>query len=231
MFSPHHRLNNCIKLERWLDNNSGNFSEDVAKGHNRYHYALLHKLKSAQKHLENLRDVLTNTDASTVLPNSEEFLQKVNMSLDSFFYCCGSALDILAREILVYFGLPLTGNIYFHVAHLRISQSRPGDPILQKLEKPAWKDEFSNYRNALTHEVLIAGNFSIQFNATGRTHEKTIIFPLPDDPRADIEDRTFRRNTDSLEYCNLTFQRILSLINQIYGEIESRARAQNSLPL
>ncbi len=231
MFSPYHRLNNCRKLERWIDNNQSRVTNVVQKGHDRYHYALLHKLKSAHFHLENLHDILVNTDASTVLPNSEDFLQKVNMHIDSFFYSCGSSLDILAREILVYFDIPITGNVYFHTAYNSINRSRPHDTILTKISDPTWKQEFSDYRNALTHEVLIAGNFSIQFNATGRNHQKTIVFPLPDDPRTDIENRTFRRNSDALTYCKTTFTRILSLINQIYGEIEERARLNNRLPL
>jgi hypothetical protein len=233
MFSPYHRLNSCLKLEKWFDNHidSGVISADVIAGHNRYHYALLHKLKSAKVHLENLIDILTNTDASTVLPNSEEFLQKVNMSLDCFFYCCGSALDILAREVLIYFNIPMTGNVYFHTAHNQLQRTKPGDTILSKLVGPSWKDEFSNYRNALTHEVLIGGNFSIQFIANGRTHQKTIVFPLPDDPRAESQNRTSKRNDDALEYCKQTFTRLLSLINQIYGDIELRARTANSLPL
>ncbi len=231
MFSPYHKLNNCKKLERWIDTNQANLDEFVKNGHDRYHYALLHKLKSAKYHLENLQDILTNTDASTVLPNSEDFLQKVNMHIDSFFYSCGSSLDILAREILVYFNIPITGNVYFHTAYNSISRTRPTDSILSRISEPSWKQEFSNYRNALTHEVLIAGNFSIQFNATGRNHQKTIIFPLPDDPRADIENRTFRKNNDALGYCKTTFSRILSLINQIYGEIEIRAKVNNRLPL
>lgn len=233
MFSPYHKFNNCQKLEKWFDNHltSGSISDDVISGHNRYHYSLIHKLKSASFHLENLNDILLNTDASTVLPNSEEFLQKVNMSLDSFFYCCGSAMDILAREVLVYFNIPMTGNVYFNTAHNQISRARPRDSILSKLENPPWKPEFSDYRNALTHEVLIAGNFSIQFIANGRTHQKKIVFPLPDDPRAEIQSRTFRRNDDALVYCKTTFGRLLSLINQIYGEIENRAKTSNRLPL
>ncbi len=235
MFSPYHRLNNCIRLERWIRENheNGSISDDVLTGYNRYHFALVHKLKSAKIHYENLENLLENTDIANTISNSDEFLQEVNLYLDSFFYCCGSSLDILAREVLVYFNIafPTNNKVYYRTARQLINAARSGDSILPRLQDPNWKDEFSNYRNALTHEVLIAGIYNIQVIQNGMNQQMVIKFPLPDDPRVDIPDRLFNNNPDALDYCKTTFTRLLSLINQIYGEIENRATTTGNLPL
>ncbi len=231
MFDPYNRMANCQRLERTISGliEANQITDEIIQGHNKYHYALIHKLKSALVHLQNLRNVLENTDVATVVPNSYEFLNEVNMHLDSFFYCSGSALDILAREILVYFNIPLPDIVYFWTVRGEINTHRPGDTILQRLNPPNWKEEFSNYRNALTHEVLIGTNFSIQVNLEGGVYHTVIVFPLPDDPREN--EKTYRNNPNALDYCESLFRKILSLINVIHGEIDTRARNQNSLPL
>ncbi len=133
------------------------------------------------------------------------------------------------NEILIYFNIPLPNTIYFQTASREITRLKPGDPILPRLQRPNWKEEFSNYRNALTHEVLIGTNYSINVNLEGGNNHTSIIFPLPDDPR--VNEKTYRNNPNALIYCETVFRRILSLINVIHGEIETRARNQNALPL
>lgn len=188
MYSPYHRLANCQRLQRTITdlNTRGNIPLNIFNGHKRYHYSLLHKLKSARYHLENLQEVLENTQVSAVVDNSTDFINKVNMHIDSFFYCSGSAMDILAREILVYFNIPLPTRIYFNTARQEINNHRAGDPILTRLSDPTWLNEFKDYRNALTHEVLIGTNFSISVNADGGRSQTVIVYPLPDNPRDEI---------------------------------------------
>ncbi len=231
MFDPYNRMANSQRLQRTIASlkDANQITDDVLQGHNKYHYALIHKLKSALVHFHNLKDVLENTDVATVIPNSHEFLNEVNMHLDSFFYCSGSALDIIAREVLIYFNIALPDTVYFWTARRELNQHRPGDAIIQRFDPPNWKEEFSNYRNALTHEVLIGTNFSIQVNLEGGNNHNVIVFPLPDDPRVDV--KTYRTNPSALDYCESRIRRILSLINVIHGEIDTRARGQNSLPL
>jgi hypothetical protein len=233
MFSPIHRFDNCQRLQRWIQSNrdNGNVPERILNEYIRYHFAIIHKLKSARTHYENLVRVLAETEAVNMLANPESFLQEVNMHLDGFFYCSGSAMDILAREVLIYFDIPLPVTVYYSTARTLLTTQRPGDPLIPRLDNPTWKDEFSNYRNALTHEVLIARNYNINVNDNGLNQQISVVFSMPDDPRAEINRRTFRRNANGLEYCRLNFQRLLSHINQIYGEIETRARTTNRLPL
>lgn len=231
MFDPYNRMANSQRLERTIAslNEAGQIPENVLRGHNKYHYTLIHKLKSALFHFNNLRASLENTDVATVVPNSHEFLNAVNMHLDSFFYCSGSALDILARETLIYFNIPLPNNVYFQTARTQLQQHRPGDSLINRFDPPNWKDEFSTYRNALTHEVLIGTNYIIQVNLEGQKNHTVIVFPLPDDPR--LDEKTYRNHPSALGYCESRFRKILSLINVIHGEIDSRARALNTLPL
>jgi len=233
MFSPYHRLANCQRLQRTVADfsESGNIPEAILSNHKKYHYSLMHKLKSAKMHLENLQDVLENTEVSAVVDNSTDFINQVNMHIDSFFYCSGSVLDILAREILIYFNIPLPARVYFHIARQEITRLRAGDTILPRLSDPTWKSEFSDYRNALTHEVLIGTNFSITVNADGGRSQTVIVYPLPDNPRDEIDERTFRNHPNAYAYCKSTFTRILSLVNTIYGDINERATTNGSFPI
>jgi len=153
------------------------------------------------------------------------------MSLDGFFYFGGSALDILAREVLSYFGISLPTNVYFEKAREIISNNRPGDLILNRLNNPTWKSDFSMYRNASTHELIIAKQFNINVCMDGATQKQTIILPLPDDPRVDPDDRTFRRYPNVIDYCKSHMRRLLKLINTIYGDIYTRAACNSRLPL
>ena len=233
MFSPYHRFTNCNKLESVIKSirTSVTIPDDIIKGHNRYHFALVHKLKCAKHHLDSMIELLSTTPAADVLGQSSDFMFKINMYLDGFFYTCGSAMDILAREVLTYFSIPLQDRVYYQTARIDLGAARPTDALLNRLEDPTWRVEFAMYRNALTHERIIAGNFNINVTIDGDTEDKTLVLPLPDDPRVDVMDRTFRNNPDMIEYCKLHMKRLLVLINTIYGEIADRAAANMSLPL
>lgn len=233
MFSPYHRFSNCRKLENVVNalNTQGGISQEVFRAFNRYHFALVHKLKCAKSQVDNLDSLLSATPSQEILSDFSDFIFKVNMSLDGFFYFGGSALDILAREVLSYFGLPLPNNVYFEKARSIISDSRPGDPILNRLNNPPWKSDFSMYRNALTHELTIAKQFNINVWMDGATQRQTFILPLPDDPRVDPDDRTFRKYPDATKYCKSHMRRLLKLINIIYGDIYIRTVSNSGLPL
>lgn len=233
MFDPHHRFAHCVKIERVIADLKvrGSVTDLVLQNHNRYHYALVHKLKSARDHAADLGKILKETAPEDIVTNSADFLYKVNVSIDGFFYTGGSALDILAREVLTYFGISLPARVYYQTAEEQLKALRSGDPIITRLAVPTWKQEFSNYRNALTHELLIAGSYSINVEVEGATQYSTIVFPLPDDPRAEPPLRTFRKNKNVLKYCDDTFKRLLSHINKIYGDLSQRIVAHGALPL
>jgi len=233
MFSPYHRFTNCNKLENIIEGLSklGNVSDDVNKGYKRYHFALVHKMKCARNHLDSMIGLMSDTQAADALKQTSDFLFRVNMYLDGFFYTCGSAMDILAREVLTYFAILLPNRVYFETAKQKLSSTRPTDTLLNRLDDPSWRDEFSLYRNTLTHELIIAGNFNISVTMDGDTEDKTLVLALPDDPRVDVMDRTFKNNPDVLAYCKLHIKRLLKLINIIYGEIATRATVNSSFPL
>jgi hypothetical protein len=232
MFNSIHHFRNRQKLETIiLDmNKKGNISEPVLKGYKIYHFALLHKLRCAKHHIDRLETIL-KINPSDIIPASDEFMFAVNLSIDGYFHSCGSALDILAREVLIYFGQTLPPNVYFKTARDVLHSNRPADPILNKLQEPSWKSDFSNYRNASTHEIIIASAYSINVQLNGDVEEKTIILPLPDDPRIDPANRTYNKNTNLLKYSTDNLRKVISLINQIYGEIYDRARTNNGFPI
>lgn len=233
MFSPYHKFANCSKLEKIISeiHSQTPISDLIINNYKIYHWSLIHKLKSAQYYIISLNDILSNSVPQDIVSDLSDFSFKINRDIDGYFYSNGSALDILAREVLAYFNIPFPTSVYFRTARNELQSNRPGHSLLTKLSDPSWKDEFSNYRNALTHELLIGGKYSIQVVVDGSEHKTRVVYPLPDDPRIEMNSRTFRRNENVLDYCSLNFRRTLSLINQIYGEIYTLIQNTNSLPL
>jgi hypothetical protein len=233
VFSPYHKFGNCSLLRRSINNLriSGSVSKEILAAHNKFHYAIEQKLLSAKYYVEALEELLKSSNLSADKDGMKELLFKVNMYADGFFMTSGSALDILAHEILSYYNIALPRNVYFSTAHREISSNRAGDSILLKLTEPTWKSEFSDYRNALTHEVLVAVSYSVNRTHDGPNVKSEIIFPLPDDPRVPITDRTYDRNKNIVEYEKNILLKILRLINTIYGEVNTKLRATGALPI
>ena len=169
-FRKYHRFQNRASLENLIGRlrEKGNVPDEAYNGFHRYHPAMMLKIRSAMYHLDGLADKLSTTDVREAAVTTSDFMFEVNMYIDGFFYNAGSSLDILARVVLALFGQPLTGNIYFRTAHARLTQNRPADPILPKLAQPAWWQEFSEYRNTLTHELILASRYQIDIDSTGR---------------------------------------------------------------
>ncbi len=232
-FRKYHRFQNRASLENLIGElrETGNVSDDAYNGFHRYHPAMMHKLRSAMYHLDGLADKLSTTDIQEAADTTSDFMFEVNMYIDGFFYNAGSSLDILARVVLALFGQPLTGSIYFHTAHARLTQTGSADPILPRLAQPAWRQEFSDYRNTLTHELILAPKYQIEIDNTGAEPVTQIVFPLPDDPRAEPSARKYRHNPNVVDYIRTHFTRILRLGNIVYGDIVTRAKTSGVLPL
>ena len=233
MFSPYHHCANTTILQEQISRlgELGSIPDTLLQDYKRYHFALVHKLKSSRTHLDNLQRLLSDTPPQDIVGPSNDFHFTINLLVDSFFYSMGSSMDILAREVLTYYGIPATGDIYFQSAHTLISSSRPGDPILRLLVVPSWRREFANYRNILTHELLIVGRYSLDISVDGGIQRQKIIIPLPDNPRDDINSRTYNRNRDVFVYCCSTLRRLLSIVNQVHGEVARNIRTNHRLPL
>ena len=232
-FRPYHGFRNRARLERLVADlkDRGSVPDDVCENFLRYHPAMIHKLRSAKYNLDRLTEKLTTTDIQEAADTTGDFMFEVNMFIDGFFYAAGSAMDILGRVVLTLFGQPITGRIYFDSVHATLNQARPADPILPRLIRPPWRQHFSDYRNTLTHELILAPRYQIDIDNTGGTPMYRIVFPLPDDPRATPSHRTYRRNPNVLGYVSTHFMRILKLANTVYGDIADRAAASGSLPI
>lgn len=231
-FAPYHKFAAANRLDRLVTRlyDDGALTADVFQGYQRYHYALVHKLRSAKYHLDRLQGKLTD-DWQEASVDPQTFMFTVNLSVDGFFYAAGSALDILAREVITYFGQPLPDRIYFNTARTVISRSHPNDPILARLRDPTWYASFKEYRNSLTHELILANDYSINIRTDGMNTTRTIVFPLPDDPRVSPDERAFRNSPDALVYLKRHFSRVLSVVNQVYTDIVTRGDSVGRLPL
>lgn len=228
-FAPHHRFVDCERLEQCIEalRQQGNVPVNLVEGYRKYHFSLIYKLQSARYHVETLEAYLSSQNTQQIDPPSVVY--RVNFHFDGFLHVLGSAMDILAREVLTYFALQPAGNIYYHTAHQVLSAQRPGDAIIPLLAQPTWKQEFGDYRNTATHESVIGFGYTVNVAIIGHTHVSRVVFPIPDDPRANPQ--SFKRNPDIVRYCKTTFKRMLSHTNQIYGHLCARARAQGKLPL
>ena len=234
MFSPYHTFSNCQRLRSCIRElkKSNSISEDILNAHYTYHYAVFYKLESARLHVDSLYAIFSTISAKHIISDPDEFFLAVNNNLDSFFHFGGGALDILAREILTYFGIPLKENVYFETAKKEIAKQMPDEQIIIRLLNPTWKKEFSKYKNTYTHEQLIIKSATIEVSPTeGVQTIKPNIPPLPDNPRATYSQRTYKNHPDVLHYCKTTMKRILRLVNVIYGELADRIAQQGSLPL
>lgn len=232
-FNPYHQFHNRTRLEQFVEQcrNNNTLPTPVADGYDRYHRATIHKLKAAMHHIKMLEGKLTPANIHVAITANSDYMFEVNMYIDAFFYCAGSAMDILARELLIYFGIPLPRDVYFQTARTLIAANRPGDSILPRLADPPWRTQFSKYRNSLTHELILATTYSIHTNLATAAPVQQIVFPLPDDPRIPPAQRTFDNNPNALDYLSQHLKRLLSLCNVIYGEVDSRARTGGALPL
>lgn len=228
-FAPFHNFPECALLEAKVQqlHAAGSVPEAIYIDHLRYHFSLLHKLKSAKYHVESLEKFLNSQQTATADPGA--LLYRINFHFDGFVYVLGSALDMLAREVLSYYGLVPAGNVYFGTAYQQINTARPGDPVLPLLEPPSWKQEFSEYRNTATHETVVTSGYALHTTMVGHTPTHKFVCPLPDDPRAITQ--TYGRNPNIVEYCKTTLTRSLRLVNPLYRHLRMQANATGALPI
>jgi hypothetical protein len=233
MFTPHHHFANCERLEREIAavQRGGNARDDIYEGYKLYHFALIHKLKSARDCLTKLEQSMAAASSQDLANNPVEFLYTVNCCIDGFFYAGGSAMDILAREVLTYYGVRLPANVYFRTARKQLQRTHPNHALLPRLSDPPWLSEFQDYRNALTHEVLILAHLSFTCDIDGPDQKLRVLVPLPDNPRERNNQRTYKRNEDVCAYCTTAFKRILSFVNQVYEDLVTGVRTARSLPI
>ena len=226
---PFHRFVNCERLEKVVRelNAGGHVSDDVLDAHNEYHFAVVHKLKSAQWFVQNLERYVAEEVTDEVV-NYETF-HMVNFYFDGFANTVGSALDIFAHEVLHYFNIappPLTS---FHDLHGLVATARPGDPVCPFLTVPPWREEFRLYRNATTHRVVVAKELILVIRMVGNVKTGVYRFGLPDDPADPQSPCT--RNVDIVKYCGKTLTRTLTFFSAAYGYLATRTRNVGGLPL
>lgn len=228
-FAPHHNFSSCGKFEKKIDalRATNAVSQGVLSAYATYHFSLLHKLRATRYHVEALEAFLETQDAQQIEPQA--LVYRVNFHFDGFLHNIGSALDILAREVLAYYSLPPPNNVYYRTARLEIAAARAGDPILPFLADPPWKREFTEYRNTATHESIIGTEFQVNVSVRENRAFRRLVFPIPNDPRNPA--LGYNNNPDIVKYCKTTFKRALTLKDRVYAHLHERVKASNVLPL
>lgn len=228
-FAPYHTFSEAARLEILVQrfHANGDVRKSVYESHNCYHYALLHKLRSARQYLEDL-DRFVESE-STLDLSAPEVIHKANFYFDGFLHSVGSSLDIFAREILGYFAIRPRGNVYYHSAHGILRRHRSRHRILPCITVPKWRAEFSIYRNASTHELVIGTEYRLDIKLDGDRERRSMAIPLPDDPRSLA--RTYKRNLRIEVYCRKIFKKVLSHYNKAYRIIVEESKKHGTLPM
>jgi len=206
----------------------------------KYHSTVLHKLRSSMFFLGEIEKLVlqpthaasgSRADRSEVVDwefDFPTFSHEINRNLDCFFSSVRSSLDVLTREVLCFFDLVGTNDIYFGCEKGRLNQAHKGQWLILKLKEPTWFKPFNYYRNMSTHEEIISEEVEvIYFPLNGSRAGRRINVPLPPNPRGRIP--STKRNVDS--YCNYIFINLLKHISPIYGAIMREVKTTQTMPL
>jgi len=144
-----------------------------------------------------------------------------------------SVLDTIAHALFVlYSPHEAKSDIYIGTARAMIGKSHSGSQVEKVLDaqlKPGgWFTEFERYRHCTTHESLIVYD-DIHFSVDKWNYALRLGEPirLPDNPQ--VRPLTYELNRNVVDYCLLTFQRIESLIFDIYDSALLDIRAKGDI--
>lgn len=223
-----------------------------------YHESTLHKLKSVEYCLDEMRklvseiqeypldyfraytSVATKTSEFSATPIVEEerdtrFL--VDFHAETFFEKAFSARDILAHEINIFY--PCFSNeqdISLETIQKELSTRYPQKRITKYLnisrEKEKWQRELDQYRACSVHRRILSKEMSVSsetFTFTGSTTPKLEIY-LCDHPLR-TGGATFRKKRQLVNYCRSIFVDLLKFVDEIYGIVKNELNKREKVPI
>jgi hypothetical protein len=173
----------------------------------------------------------------TPLLNIPEYCRNLHRLLDGFFVNYISTLDTLAHEIFILYDpkiLPphkLPKDIYITTARKMLvnshASSKTGE-LLDKQLRQAWFQGVKPFRHCTTHESLIYyDDITISFDYVTFKYELAKKIKLPDNPK--IRPCTYHGNREASKYCQYVFNKLQSLVTQVYRAILFDIRANGRI--
>ncbi|MDD5638692.1 MAG: Cthe_2314 family HEPN domain-containing protein [Candidatus Pacebacteria bacterium] len=164
--------------------------------------------------------------------DKREMARYCNLYLDGYFMSAMSIFDSLSHEINILFEfLKLDSKIYFSKILHEFSMKMPNSEFYiysNKVLKKKWWKDLENFRNAITHEVIIAREIETSYDATvGKETLKKI--PLPDNPKK--RPFTYNKDYELKSFVENFHQNIAITTDQCYKRLLKDLENSKKLPI
>ena len=164
-----------------------------------------------------------------------EIARYCNLYIDGYFMSVMSIFDSLAHEVNSLFkflsSYPNT-KIYFYTIFKEFEQKMPNSEFYKYtseiLSNNGWWKTLGKFRNAITHEAIIAPEIETSFDLTvGKETLKKI--PLPDNPQK--RPFTYKKNYELRSFIENFHKNITSSIERCYKKLTKDLENSKKLPI
>lgn len=203
---------------------------------NYYRNVILNFYENDFDYYDNQGETIQTATISTGLNlNKLEITRYCNLYIDGYFMSVMSIFDSLAHEVNSLFKFlssdPNT-KIYFYTIFKEFKQKMPNSEFYKYtseiLLKKRWWKTLGKFRNAITHEAIIAKNIDTTFDATvGKETLKKI--PLPDNPQK--RPFTYKKNYELQSFIKNFHKNIQSSIEKCYKKLTKDLENSKKLPI
>ncbi len=179
--------------------------------------------------------IQTATISAGLNLNKLEITRYCNLYIDGYFMSAMSIFDSLAHEVNTLFKFlssdPNT-KIYFYTIINEFKQKMPNSEFYKYtseiLAKKRWWKTLGKFRNAITHEAIIAKEIETSFDATvGKETLKKI--PLPDNPK--IKPFKYEKGYELQSFIENLHNNIPSTIESCYKKLIKDLENSKKLPI
>jgi len=212
-----------------------------------FHFSVQQKLWESNYYAEQIKNFSGDNFAYSETPGPKtqtitvisgldkgEMARYCNLYLDGYFMSVMSIYDSLSHEINTLFKFlksdPKT-RIYLSTIINEFKNKMPDSEFYKyaaKIQKKKWWKDLENFRNAITHEVIIAKEIETSYDATaGKETLKKI--PLPDNPKR--RPFTYKKNYELKNFIENFHKNISITIEQCYKKVIKDLEKNQKLPI
>ncbi|MCK4359055.1 MAG: hypothetical protein KAW92_10015 [Candidatus Cloacimonetes bacterium] len=163
-----------------------------------------------------------------------EIARYCNLYIDGYFMSVMSIFDSLAHEVNSLFKFlssdPNT-KIYFYTIFKEFEQKMPNSEFYKYtseiLIKKRWWKTLEKFRNAITHEAIIAKNIDTTFDAT--VEKETLKIPIPDNPKK--RPFTYKKDYELKSFIENFHKNIPFTIDRCYKKLTKDLENSKKLPI
>ena len=214
---------------------------------NIFHFSVQQKLWEASFYVEQIENFnaesfaysqtagLTTGTATIIYGLDKDAISRYcNLFIDGYFMSVMSIFDSLAHEVNSLFKIipskPDT-RIYISTIIKELKKAIPNSEFYKytsKVTKKRWWKTLENFRNAITHEVIIAKEIETSYDATvGKETLKKI--PLPDNPKR--RPFTYKRNYELKNFIENFHKNVPLTLEQCYKNLLKDVEKSKKIPI